>query len=125
MKKLAVATTLTVFGLIVYGVAAYAQPAKVDPVKVDPKHYKVQFENESVRVLAISYAPGEKSVMHYHPNSVVVFVTDAKTRMTTPDGKSEVNAGKAGDALWTPAGNHLPQSMDDKPFRAVLVEMKK
>jgi quercetin dioxygenase-like cupin family protein len=75
-----------------YGVAALAQPAgggKADPVKVDAKHYKVEFENESVRVLRISYAPGEKSVMHYHPNAVAVYLTDGKTRMTTPDGKSQ------------------------------------
>ena len=35
-----------------------------DAVKVDPAHYKVVFENESVRVLKIGYAPGGKSTMH-------------------------------------------------------------
>ena len=32
-----------------------------DPVKVDPTHYKVVFENASVRVLKIDYAAGAKS----------------------------------------------------------------
>ena len=112
--------------LILAGVVAHAQPAgaKADPVKVDPKHYKVEFENESVRVLRISYGPGEKSVMHYHPASTVIYLTDGTTRMTTPDGKSTEASGKAGQTLWTPAGNHLPHNVG-KAFEAILVEMKK
>jgi quercetin dioxygenase-like cupin family protein len=128
MKSLTIAGTLILAGVMAYGVAALAQPAgggKADPVKVDAKHYKVEFENESVRVLRISYAPGEKSVMHYHPASVAVFLTDGKTRMTTPDGKSEDTPAKAGAATWTPAGNHLPQNVGDKRFEVILVELKK
>src|SRR5882724_13175491 len=107
MKYLTMAAVLTLAGVLAYGVAAHAQSGgKADPVKVDAKHYKVDFENESVRVLRISYAPGEKSVMHYHPNSVAVYLTDAKTRMTTPDGKSEEAPGKAGASVWAPAGSH-------------------
>jgi quercetin dioxygenase-like cupin family protein len=128
MKRLTIAASVILAGVIAYGVAAFAQPAsvgKADPVKVDPKHYKVDFENESVRVLRISYGPGEKSVMHYHPNSVAVFLTDGNTRMTTPDGKSTDLPQKAGTDAWTAAGSHLPQNVGNKPFELILVEMKK
>lgn len=97
---------------------------KPDPVKVDAKHYKVEFENESVRVLRITYGPGEKSVMHYHPNAVAVYLTDGKTRMTTPDGKSQEMSAKAGAAEWTPAGSHLPQNTGAR-LELILVELKK
>jgi quercetin dioxygenase-like cupin family protein len=112
---------------IACGVAIHAQTAgvKADPVKVDPKHYKVEFENESVRVLRISYGPGEKSVMHSHPNSVAVYLTDGTTRMTTPGGKSQDMPAKAGAASWTPAGSHLPQNEGNQPFQLILVELKK
>ena len=128
MKRITTAATLILGGVIGYGVAVHAQPAgggKADPVKVDPKHYKVQFENESVRVLHITYGPGEKSVMHDHPNAVAVYLTDGMTRMTTPDGKSQEMPGKAGSATWTPAGTHLPQNVGNKPFEVILVELKK
>jgi quercetin dioxygenase-like cupin family protein len=127
MKHLTIAATLIFAGVIAYGVAAYAQPAgnKADPVKVDPKHYKVEFENERVRVLRISYAPGEKSVMHYHPASVAVYLTDGNSKMTTPDGKSVDSTAKAGAAAWTAAGSHLPQNVGDKGLELVLVELKK
>jgi quercetin dioxygenase-like cupin family protein len=127
MKSLTTVATVILAGVIAYGVAAHAQMAggKADPVKVDPKHYKVEFENESVRVLRISYGPGEKSVMHAHPNAVAVYLTDGSTRMTTPDGKSQDSPVKAGATSWTPAGSHLPQNVGDKPFQVILVELKK
>ena len=128
MKRLTIAVTLILAGVIAYAAAPHAQQAsdgKADPVKVDPKHYKVEFENEKVRVLRVSYAPGEKSVMHYHPASVAVFLTDGKTRMTTPDGKSVDTPVKAGAASWAPAGSHLPQNVGDKSFEVIVVELKK
>jgi quercetin dioxygenase-like cupin family protein len=96
-----------------------------DPVKVDPKHYTVVFENDRVRVLRIHYAPGEKSVMHSHPDSVAVFMEDQKAKMTHPDGKSEEMSGKKGEAVFTPAGAHLPENTGTGPIDVVLVELKK
>ena len=128
MKSLTIAATLILAGVIAYGVAAYAQPAgggKADPVKVDAKHYKVEFENERVRVLRVSYGPGEKSVMHYNPDSVIVSLTGDTTRMTTPDGKSHEGPTKAGAAIWAPAGSRLPQNVSDKRDEVIMVELKK
>jgi len=95
-----------------------------DPVKVDPKHYKVEFENDRVRVLRISYGPREKSVMHSHPDGIAVFLTDQDSRFTLPDGKSEENHFSAGEAKWFSGGGHLPENSGDKPFELVLVELK-
>lgn len=97
----------------------------VHPLEVDPEHYKLEFENDSVRVLRISYGPGEKSVMHYHPAATIVYISDASTRMTTPDGKSQDMTGKAGAVAATPAGSHMPQNIGTKYFEAILIEQKK
>ena len=96
-----------------------------DPVKVDPKHYTVVFENAEVRVLHIHYGVGEKSVMHSHPDSVAVFLEDQKAKMTRPDGKSEEMSGKKGEAVFTPAGVHLPENIGSGPIDLILVELKK
>jgi quercetin dioxygenase-like cupin family protein len=127
MKRLTIAVTLILAGVIAYAAAPHAQQdggGKADPVKVDPKHYKVEFENEKVRVLRVSYAPGEKSVMHYHPDSVAVYLTNGKAIMTTPDGKSQETPTKVGEVSWAPAGSHLPQNVGDK-LEAIVVELKK
>ena len=100
--------------------SAYAQ----DAVTVDPKHYKVELENEHVRILRITYAPGEKSVMHRHPANVAVFLTDGKARFTTPDGKSQEVTMKAGTTRWGDDENHLPENVGAKPFELILVELK-
>ncbi len=102
------------------GSAAMAQ----DPAKVDPAHYKVEFENAQVRVLRIHYGPHDKSVMHSHPDAVVIFLTDAHNKFTMPDGKSVERSGKAGDAMWSPAETHLPENLSDKPLEGILVELK-
>jgi quercetin dioxygenase-like cupin family protein len=114
--------------LVAVALGLTSAPALVraqDPVKVDPKHYTVAFENDAVRVLRIHYAPGEKSVMHSHPDSVVVFLADQKAKMTHPDGKTEEMSGKKGDAVFAPAGAHLPENIGTGPIDVVLVELKK
>ena len=114
--------------LSVVAVVALAGAAVIlraqDAAKVDPKHYTVAFENDQVRVLKAHYDPGEKSVMHSHPNTVAVFLTDAKGRFTYPDGKSEDFNAKAGDVIPNDAKAHLPENIGDKAFDVVLVELK-
>jgi quercetin dioxygenase-like cupin family protein len=118
MKLVTLLFAVSALALVATGVRAQ------DPVKVDPKHYKVEFENDQVRVLHIKYAPGEKSVMHEHPDSVAVFLTDQKAKFTYPDGKSEEVATKAGQTIWIKGGPHLPENVGDTPLELILVEMK-
>ena len=113
-------SVVAVLVLIASVVPAMAQ----DPVKVDSKHYKVEFENDKVRVLHITYGPHEKSVMHQHPANVAVFVTDGQVRFTLPDGKTQDVSVKAGTTQWNASGKHLPENVGDKPFEVILVELK-
>ena len=119
MKKVSFLAVLV--AVLMGALAARAQ----DPVKVDPKHYSVVFENDAVRVLHIHYPPGEKSVMHSHPDAVVVYLEDQKAKMTHPDGKSEEMSGKKGEAVFSPAGAHLPENIGSGPIEVILVELKK
>ena len=82
MKK-TILTLTVLFGVVLLMGNSFAQ----DPVKVDSKHYKVEFENDSVRVLRITYGPGEKSIMHEHPDAVAVFLTDMTGKFSFPDEK--------------------------------------
>ena len=115
-----VLSVLTVLVLVMPAARAMAQ----DPVKVDAKHYKVEFENDQVRVLRITYGAHEKSVMHQHPGNVAVFLTDIQGKFTLPDGKTQDVSAKAGTSQWDGGGKHLPENVSDKPFELVLVELK-
>ncbi|GBD91162.1 cupin domain protein [bacterium BMS3Abin04] len=95
-----------------------------DAAKVDSNHYKVVFENNEMRVLHISYGPGEKSVMHSHPEGLAIFITDGVGKFTFPDGKTQTTTFKAGQVVWLPPQTHLPQNTGTKRFELYQVEMK-
>lgn len=95
-----------------------------DAVAADPQHYTVEFENDQVRVLRVVYGPHEKSVMHEHPASVGVYLTDGHLRITMADGRSGEPYVKAGQAMWHPAGAHLIENLGDTRFELVLTELK-
>lgn len=99
----------------------YAQ----DAAKADTKHYKVEFENDKVRVLRVHYGPHEKSVMHAHPDAVAIYLTEGHGKFTMPDGKTMTGDMKPGGVLWTPATTHLPENTGSKPFELIVVELKK
>ncbi|TDQ29393.1 cupin domain-containing protein [Zeaxanthinibacter enoshimensis] len=95
-----------------------------DAVEADPEHYSVEFENDQVRVLRIKYGPGEKSVMHQHPDAVAVMLTESNGMMTLPDGSMIEDKNKAGTAMFTPEATHLPQNNGSEPMELILVELK-
>jgi quercetin dioxygenase-like cupin family protein len=95
-----------------------------DAVKVDPKHYSVISENDQVRILKVHYGPHEKSVMHSHPATAAVFLTDGKGQFTFADGKKQEFNVKAGDAQYEAAVTHLPENTSDTGMDVIVVELK-
>ncbi len=95
-----------------------------DAVAADSAHYTVEFENDQVRVLRVIYGAHEESVMHEHPASVGVYLTDGHIRITLPDGRTGQPYVKAGQAMWHPPGKHLIENLGSTPFELVLTELK-
>lgn len=95
-----------------------------DAVAADPKHYRVEYENERVRVLRVHYGPHEKSAMHGHPEHVAVFLSDARVRFTYPDGRTEEHEGTAGQTMYNKAGDHIPENTGERPFEVIVIELK-
>jgi len=115
---------------VIIGIASSALVAQrgtgslPDAVRADPAHYSVSFENELVRLLRVKYGPGEKSVMHRHSASCVVFLTDQTFNFTLPDGTTEP-ASVPGGALGCSDGNvHLPQNIGAAAAEFIMVEFK-
>ena len=92
--------------------AGPAPVSRLDPVKVDGKHYKVELENEYVRVLRVHYGPREKGETHEHIlNRVVVYLND------------QPNA-KADDVRVSGAATHAEENASDRPADRIAVELK-
>ena len=95
-----------------------------DPVKVDSKHYKIEFENEKVRVVRVSFGPRERSPMHSHPDGVQIFMTDVHAKFAFPDGTTQEVRGKAGQTGWSAAFSHAPENLENTSLELILVELK-
>jgi hypothetical protein len=87
--------------------ARMPQPTAEDPVKVDPRHYKVEFENERVRVLRIKYG---RKIGHTQPPRSHCRVPDRhQSQVHLPrraDGRhqGECRDGASHGRLYPPAG---------------------
>jgi quercetin dioxygenase-like cupin family protein len=105
-------------------IALAAPCAAQDAVTSNPEVYRVVFENAGIRILSVNVKAGAKTSMHEHPDNVIVALSDAKVRFTGPDGKSEEAGLKADQAMWSPAGRHRGENLEQTPVQVVLVELK-
>jgi hypothetical protein len=97
----------------------------LDLLRVDPQDYKLEFENSQVRVIRAKMGPRQSVPMHEHVlNSVVFYLTDENVRETSPEGKAVVAQHKAGDFSWGVPSKHKGENLNDKPFEALVVELK-
>jgi quercetin dioxygenase-like cupin family protein len=86
--------------------------------------HKVLIDNADVRVLDVHLPPGQKVAMHSHPANVTYFVTDAKFKVTTPDGKTVERDSTAGQARWSDAATHSIENVGTNEVHLVQTELK-
>ena len=115
---------------------ALAQNASVpDALLASPDHYKLEFENEFVRVLRVHYGPHDTSPMHVHPapGGVLVPLLEQNARLHGQDGSAHEVHFKIGQARWAdskPATDlsfqttHWEENLSDQPFELIRVEVK-
>lgn len=94
-----------------------------DPTVTNPNHYKVVFENEKVRVLEYMDKPGDKTTLHYHPNSVMYTLSDFKRRLYINDKVIEVDK-KSGETSWLDAQTHIGENIGATDTHVIFVELK-
>jgi hypothetical protein len=95
-----------------------------DPLIADPEHWRLEFENERVRVTRAKVEPREVERMHQHSlPAVVVYLTDQDIQRTLPDGttaKVHINAG----VRWVEPNAHRVENLADKPFELIRIDLK-
>lgn len=124
MTKLNAAALALSSSLLMLGVGVQDAFAE-DAVTVAPKHYKVEFENDKVRVIRIIYAPGEEAPMHEHKSGVVVNLTSFRVQFTAPDGSHPpVEPAIPGNFEWSPAGMHASKNIGNTRAEALYIELK-
>jgi uncharacterized RmlC-like cupin family protein len=97
----------------------------LDPLKVAPGVYKVEIDNEQVRVLRARLGPGQSVALHEHAlPRVVIPLTDVEVQVTGVDGKTSLLKAKAGEAIFGPGVRHREVNLRDAVAELILVEFK-
>ena len=106
-------------------IVALAQVSTLDPVKLSPQYYTVRFENDRVRVLEYHLKPGEKEVMHSHPERVLFALADATVKTTLADGTVSPHPSVQGEVEWSDPLIHKVENIGSTEAHYLSVELKK
>lgn len=121
LRRILLAVTLTAAWALLLPCRGHAQ----DIVKVAPEHSKVLMENDDVRVVQTTLAPGQKDPMHTHPSGWYYVVTPGKMKITFPDGKVALWESEAGEGAWLKTKSpHEDENVGTTTIVWVLVEVK-
>jgi quercetin dioxygenase-like cupin family protein len=85
--------------------------------------YKKLTENDRVRIMEVTFKPGETIPVHSHPDHAAIAITDGKLAITA-GGRTQEAELKAGQALWTPAESHAATNIGKTTLRLVVIELK-
>jgi hypothetical protein len=89
-----------------------------------PPAFKVEVDNQQVRVVRRYHAAHEKVPMRSHLDGVVVFLTEVREISTDSDGTSREVAHHASDVIWSPAHTHSLENLAETPIEVVEIELK-
>ena len=95
------------------------------PEEVSPDVYKVLLENEDVKVLEVTFAPGQSDNMHDHNPVTFYLLQGGKAQVTLPDGtvnEREISTGFVGHNKEKV--RHQVKNIGDNTIKIILVERK-
>jgi quercetin dioxygenase-like cupin family protein len=95
----------------------------MDPAQTNPELYKVIFENARVRVLEYRDRPGDRTLPHTHPDSVMYTLSGFRRRLHAGDRSVDVELS-AGEVRWLGAQEHAGENIGDTETVTIFVELK-
>lgn len=113
---------ISFFLLSVFATPAFAKDT--DPLKVAPERYKKLFENDRVRVMEVTFAPGDKIAQHSHPDHFVTVLEPGTLKVSKPDGSSQVLELVKEQVVWIPAESHWAENTGKSTVKLLVSEIK-
>jgi len=97
-----------------------------DPSVVDPAHFKVEIDNNQVRVLRLYLGSGEKTRMYEERlERLLVPLTEARLKTVDADGVVKTVRYLPGEVQWLMPGTQNDENVGKSRYEAILVEFKK
>jgi hypothetical protein len=87
-----------------------------------PEFGRVEFENEMIAVVRMHMAPHERTPMHdiVSPR-LVIWLTDAHLKDTSPDGSVSEYSRPAGSIDWVTPRRHMGENLSDHGLDFVAI----
>jgi quercetin dioxygenase-like cupin family protein len=96
----------------------------MDAMQVASNVYERLLENDRVRMLKVTFKPGDKAAMHHHPDHAVYVVKGGKLHFSYPSGNPESMELESGKAIFLDAQTHEATNVGDTEIELVVVEIK-
>ena len=112
--------------ILIYISCSGSKPEILLPEKVSPQIYEVLLENEAVKVMKVTFAPGQEDNMHDHYPFTGYLINGGKAQVTMPDGK--VNEREFPSGFIAHNGNgirHKVKNIGSNEINIILIEHKK
>jgi quercetin dioxygenase-like cupin family protein len=103
---------------------SFSAAAQNDILQVAPNSNKLVLDDSHVRVIEGSLKPGEKTVMHHHPDHMIYFISGGTVRFTMKDGSTKETTAKDGEARWNEAVDHQTENIGNTTVKYLIVEPK-
>ena len=94
-----------------------------DPVETNPELYSVVFENDRVRVLRYLDHPGDRTLPHAHPDSVMITLSSFDRLLVHGGREAKVHL-EDGEVRWLDAQDHSGENVGSSDTSTLFVELK-
>ena len=103
-----------------------SKPKMLLPEKVSPDVYEVLLDNETVKVMKVSFAPGQSDSMHDHYPFTFHLLDGGKAQVTMPDGTINERQIPGGFTGHNGQGvRHQVKNIGSEEINIILIEHKK
>ena len=93
------------------------------PDVVSPEIYEVPLENDDVKVMMVTFKPGQGDRMHDHNPMIFHVIDGGKAKVTMSDGSVNEREIPSGFTGYNPEGQrHQVTNIGDNQVRILLVE---
>jgi len=95
-----------------------------DALAADPKHYKLEFENEHMRVLRLTLKADEAVPVHDDRDALFVCSKECHIRRTRPGGRGQDMHLQAGESRWIYGDTRSEKNLSSQPLELLVIETK-
>lgn len=95
-----------------------------DALAADPKHYKVELDNDRMRVLRLTLKADETVPVHDDRDALFVCLKECHIRLTRPGGRSQDVHLQAGESRWIYADTRSEKNLGSQPLEMLVIESK-